>query len=161
MTKWLERQEKVIQHSAFLSRRQQGHQPSSLTQNDIGPPHPYSQKVKLARNPKKGNVHFDVLARDYGALDFQDALADFIAQHNHPGRSGGALRDLAHDTHIPFTRVPVHHNIKFVKRGDLKELEIADVAHARPEQSDSRGRIIPARFDTVLVKNSKGKSDLQ
>ena len=160
MTKWLERQEKVTQHAAFISRRQQGHQQISPPQNHIGPPRPCPQKVKLAQTPKKGRIHFDVLANDYGAVDFQDALADFIAQHNHPGRSGAALRDLAHDTHIPFTRVPVHHSIKFTKRSEFKQSEIADVVLVRPEQSDSRGRIIPARFDTVLVQSSTGKLDL-
>jgi len=115
------------------------------------------------RNTLKKSKSLDILARDYGALNFQDALADFIVQINHPGVSGGTLRDRAHNTHIPFARVPVYHKIKFIKSGNSNESasEIADVVHVRPEQRDSRGRIIPARFDTVLVESSKGESDLQ
>ena len=160
MTKWLERREKVLQHSRFITPRPQNHQPSSPARNVIGPPRAYAQKVKMAQKPESRQVLFDILARDYGALDFQDMLADFIAQLNYPGVSGGALRVRAHDTHIPFTRVPVYHKIKFTKIGDFNEIEIADVVHIRPEQKDSRGRIIPARFDTVLVETSKGQSDL-
>lgn len=110
----------------------------------------------MAQKPEQKQVAFDALARDYGALDFQDALADFIAQLNNPGMSGGALQDRAHDTHIPFARVPVYHKIKFTKIGDFNELEIADAVHVRPEQKDSHGRIIPSRFDTVLVETCKG-----
>jgi len=32
-----------------------------------------------------------------------------------------------------------------------------DVVHVRPEQNDSRGRIIPGRFDTALVNGNKGR----
>lgn len=160
MTKWLERREKVLQHSASVAQRQQRLQPSLLARNDIGPPRACPQKVKMAKKPENRRIPFNVLAREYGALDFQDALADFIAQLNHPGLSRGALQDRAHNTHIPFTRVPVYHKIKFTKNSTANESEIADVVHARPEQKDSRGRIIPARFDTVLVETSKGQLDL-
>jgi hypothetical protein len=110
----------------------------------------------MAKNPS-GRANFDVLAKDYGALDFQDALADFIAQHNHPGLSARALQDRSHNTLIPFIRVPVYHKIKFTSRSPLNKLEIADVVYIRPEQNDSRGRINPARFDTVVVESSKGQ----
>lgn len=158
MTKWLERREKVLHHSAFIIQKEQGHQPRSPARNHIGPPHACPQKVKMAKNPEKRQVHFDILVRDYGALEFQDMLAEFIAQLNHPHASGSALQDRAHDTHIPFMQVSVFHKIKFTRSGNLNnELEIADVVHIRPDQKDSRGRIIPARFDTVLVESRKGQ----
>ena len=155
MTKWVERREKVVQHSAFIAK-QQGHQSNSPSQIIIGPPRACPQKVKMARNPEKKLVPFDALARDYGALEFQDMLADFIAQLNHPEATAGGLQIRAHDTHIPFSRVPVFHKIKFVKKGNFNESDISDVVHVRPEQKDSGGRIIPARFDTVVVQTSKG-----
>ena len=46
----------------------------------------------MAKAPEKRQVLFNILARDYGALDFQDMLADYIAQLNHPGVSKGALQ---------------------------------------------------------------------
>jgi hypothetical protein len=36
-------------------------------------------------------VSFEDLSEKYGAVDFQDCLADFIAQLNHPDTSAAAL----------------------------------------------------------------------
>ena len=159
MTTWLERREKVQYFSAFVDWRQQrGHDLRPPTRIAIGPPRAYTLTVKMTQKPSKKKVTFDSLANDFGALAFQDALAEFIAQLNYPGASRGALRNHAHNTHIPFSGVPVYHKIKFTARGDLKDTEIMDSVQVRPEQKDSRGRIIPARFDTVVVQGDKGNS---
>ena len=94
-------------------------------------------------------VSFNDLADKYRALDFQDALADFIAQINHPQASATALKALAEDTLLPFRAVPVFHKIKFVSTRDS---EIVDSVQVRPDQRDTRGRLIPSRFDTVIVR---------
>ncbi|KAH8978805.1 hypothetical protein EDB86DRAFT_3067224 [Lactarius hatsudake] len=94
-------------------------------------------------------VSFNDLTDKYGAFDFQDALADFIAQLNHPQASATALRALAEDTLLPFRHVPVFHKIKFVSTPDR---DIIDVVHVRPDQKDTRRRTIPSRFDTVIVR---------
>jgi hypothetical protein len=159
MTKWLERQEKVLQQVTFITQGQDGHQLSSPTWNHIGPPHTCPQRLKMAQNPERRQVPFNILATEYGALDFQDMLAKFIAQLNHPRVSGGALQNHTHDTHIPFTHVPVFHKIKFTTSNTFNKTEIADIVHVWPEQKDSCGRIIPARFDTILVETSKGQLD--
>jgi hypothetical protein len=152
MTRWLERREKILQFqlSGLIG---QGQQPGSLAPNNSGPTHP--RKLSMAKHPH-GRAHFDVLARDYGAPDFQDALADFIAEYNHPGLSTRGLQDRSHNTLIPFIHVPVYHKIKFTNK-----FEIVDVIHIRPEQKGTRGQIIPARFDTVIVEGGKGQSDLR
>ena len=49
----------------------------------------------MTRNPTVKAVSFDDLAHHYGAIDFQDAIADFIAQFNNPRASGASLRALA------------------------------------------------------------------
>jgi hypothetical protein len=102
----------------------------------------------MAQHPTLKTVSFDDLARRYGAVDFQDALADFIAQFNNPTASRASLSTLAADTLIPFRSVSVHHRIKFT---DLDRSKIIDSVQVRPEQKDTQGRLIPARFDTVLV----------
>ena len=150
MTRWLERREKIQQLSSFINLREEW-ELRLPAQKAIGPPRVDALTLKMAQNPSKKRVLFDVLARDYGAIDFQDALADFIALTNCPTASGAALRRLAHDTHIPFSGVPVYHNIKFRSSGEFEESEIVDVVHVRPEQKDTRGRIVPGRFDTVIV----------
>jgi Plavaka transposase len=160
MTQWLERREKIQQLSAFIDLGQEGEPQSPPVQKVIGPPHASALTLKMAQRPSKGRVPFDVLAGDYGALDFQDALADFIAQTNYPGASGAALRHRAHDTHIPFLGVPVYHNIKFRTSSEFEASTIVDVVHVRPEQKDTHGRIIPGRFDTVLV-NGRGPNGMR
>ena len=96
----------------------------------------------------------------YGALYFQDALADFIAQLNYAGASTAALRTHAADTLIPFRAVPVFHHIKFTD-SESGKAEIVDAVHIQPEQKDSRGRIIPSRFDTVFVRTKGNKGDFR
>ncbi len=109
----------------------------------------------MTQYPSKPRVLFNDLARNYGALDFQDALADFIAQVNCPGASEGVVQCHTYDMHIPFTGVPVYQKIKFTKSSEYKGSDIVDVVHAWLEQKDSHGWIIPAHFDTVLV-NGRG-----
>jgi hypothetical protein len=105
----------------------------------------------MTRHPSVKTVSFDTLQIQYGALKFQDALADFIAQINFPEARGSALRTRAEDTLIPFQGVPVYHVVKFTETEESSET--IDSVHVRPEQKDTRGRIVPPRFDTVFVEN--------
>lgn len=101
----------------------------------------------MTQHPTLRRVSFNDIAYEYGAVDFQDALGDFLAHLRDPLVSGRALRVRGENTLIPFRHVPVFHKIKF-RNGDGV---IVDGIHIRPEQVDTHGRIIPARFDTVLV----------
>ena len=151
MTTWLERREKILLHTAFVKWRQHKHPIQPQTRRIPEPPRVPTQTIKMALSPVK-SVTFDVLASNYGAIGFQDALADFLARLNHPSVSVSALRQRAADTLIPFRSVPVFHNIKFTKIGDSGKSEISDSAHARPETVDTNSRVLPARFDTVIVR---------
>jgi len=148
MTKWLECREKIQDFSAFINQGQEQGEMGSPHQKPIGPPCACALTLKMAKLPSKKSVLFDVLARDYGALDFQDVLADFIALANYPRASRSALRQRTHDTHIPFSGMPIYHNIKFIK---VVEPEIVDTVTIQSEQEDSHEWIMLGRFDTVLV----------
>ena len=149
MTTWLERREKVQQHTAFLAWRRRAGQESAITSKTIGPPIPTPHSVKMARNPSAKAVSFDDLTRRYGAAYFQDALADFVAHINYPDASAAARRARAADTLIPFRAVPVYHKIKFTSNATL---DIINAVHVRPEQRDIHGRIVPSWFDTVIIE---------
>ncbi|KAH9173192.1 hypothetical protein EDB89DRAFT_2113987 [Lactarius sanguifluus] len=151
MTAWLERREKIQQHAKFIAWRQRAPHDNTQHSEPIGPSKPVPRTIQMARNPSLKAVSFNDLADKYRAFDFQDALADFIAQLNHPQASATALRALAEDTLLPFCHVPVFHKIKFVSMPDS---EIIDVVHVRPDQRDARGRTIPSRFDTVIVRGT-------
>ncbi|KAH8979694.1 hypothetical protein EDB83DRAFT_2242602 [Lactarius deliciosus] len=149
MTAWLERREKIQQHMMFIAWRQRTQYDDTQYSEPTGPSRPVPRTIQMARNPSLKAVSFNDLADKYGAFDFQDALADFIAQLNHPQASATALRALAEDTLLPFRHVPVFHKIKFVSTPDR---DIIDVVHVRPDQKDTRRRTIPSRFDTVICK---------
>ncbi|KAH9059234.1 hypothetical protein EDB87DRAFT_1539273, partial [Lactarius vividus] len=164
MTLWLECHEKLQQHTAFIKFQQQPEAEQQRSQSPIGPPGPVPRSVKMTRNPSAKAVSFDDLSRKHGTVDFQDALADFIAQTNHPEASAAALRTLAADTLIPFRCVPVFYRIKYTS-SDTSTV-IADAVHVRPEQRDTYGRLIPSRFDTVIVRGhhrgrARGNNGLQ
>ncbi|KAH9019702.1 hypothetical protein EDB84DRAFT_1624592 [Lactarius hengduanensis] len=144
MTAWLERREKIQQHMMFIAWRQRAQYDDTQYSEPTGPSKPVPRTVQMARNPSLKAVSFNDLADKYGAFDFQDALADFIARLNHPQASATALRGLAEDTLLPFRHVPVFHKIKFVSTPDL---DIIDVVHVRPDQKDARRRTIPSCFD--------------
>ncbi|KAH9005590.1 hypothetical protein EDB86DRAFT_3061765 [Lactarius hatsudake] len=148
MTTWLERREKVLQHTAFIKRRQQPVAEERSSQPPIGPSGPVPRSVKMTRNPSAKAVSFDHLSEKHGAIDFQDVLADFIARVNHPEASAAALRTLAANTLIPFRSVPIFYRIKFTSNSTST---VIDVVHVRPEQRDTHGRPVPSRFDTAIV----------
>ena len=102
----------------------------------------------MARNPTLKAVSFHDLAHNYGAIDFQDAITDFIAQFNNPRASGASLHSLASNVLIPFCFIHMHHRFKF---SNLDDSEIVDGVQVWPEQKDACGLRIPSRFDTVLV----------
>ncbi|KAF8257053.1 hypothetical protein EI94DRAFT_1819257 [Lactarius quietus] len=111
----------------------------------------------MAKQPSLKAVSFDDLACKYGAIDFQDTLADFIAQTNHPTTSGAALSQLATDMLIPFCSVPVHHKIKFSNSDDS---EIVDSIQIWPEHKDVHGHPVAACFDTALIRGKAQDSSL-
>ncbi len=158
MTTWLERREKVQQHAIRIkSQQQQQHFPASApSQRAIStPPQPSTRYLKMTRNPTLRRVSFEDVIINYGAIDFQDLLGDFLAHLREPHLSGRALRDHGENTLIPFRHIPVFHKIKFTN-GDGA---VIDSVHIRPEQVGTHGRIIPARFDTVLVRTGRQPSN--
>lgn len=168
MTTWLERREKVQRHAAFIKREQGGdHDSDELgTQTDLATPtgalQAHNGYLRMPQHPTVKAVPFDDLVRKYGAIDFPDALADFIARTNHPGASTGTLRGRAGDTLIPFRTVAVFHRIRFVAStrasADCEKTETVDAVNATPARIDLHGRIIPSRFDTVLVHNGQDRA---
>jgi len=158
MTAWLERREKVRTHMAFVEWRQQSHLTSPPTfTTSIGPLQVGARYLKMTQHPTIKAVTFEDLAASYGAVDFQDTLADFIALINYPSASAAALRTRAADTLLPFRSVPVFHRVIFASRENSEDSEIIDSVVIRPEQKDTHGRIVPERFDTVLVR---GRQDI-
>ena len=152
MTIWLERREKIERHTEFINWRKQDTRCDPPSQTPIGPPCAPAQRVQIARNPSvKAKTVYNIIGM-YGVVDFADALGDFIAGVLNDLVPGHATRYRGENIYLPFSRVPVYHTMKFTKICSLGQSEIVDAVHARPERRDSRGRIVPSHFDTVLIK---------
>ena len=154
MTTWLERREKVQQHLLMVNQQREAQDaPRGHPTSPIGPPCVGRRSLKMSVKPSLRAVPFDDLVYRYGAVGFQDAMAMFIAKLDHPGMTGNALQAHADNTLLPFTSVSVFHKIKFTSltSPNSKKPEIVDAVHIRAEQQDSSGRMVPSRFDTVLV----------
>ena len=150
MTTWLQRREKIQQRAASVEQ-QQRERPRVGTVTPIGPPQACHGYLRMTKNPTFKSVSFDALDKEYGAADFQDALADFIACTNYPGASRAALRKEAEDTLLPFRAVPVFQKVKFTAQNRDKS-EVVDSVHVKP---DSDGEGTSSRFNTVLVRNGQ------
>ncbi|KAI0055548.1 hypothetical protein BV25DRAFT_1815428 [Artomyces pyxidatus] len=152
MTKWLERKEKVLAHEKFVAWRIE-----QAKQTPLGQSQP---RIHIARHPIVKSAKFSVLQDQYGAVDFEPALYNLIMQIRNPHLTTRQLsRQPIEEKTLPFRSVAVFHNIKFWNR-DPQEREQApdtrDAAHVRPAYEDSRGRLVPGRFDTVLVDMGDG-----
>ncbi|KAH8994678.1 hypothetical protein EDB86DRAFT_3064651 [Lactarius hatsudake] len=153
MTTWLECQEALHQHAVFIEWCKGEHSES------LSPPLAYPRPNLtlypfMATHPSEKGVTFDGLFDRYGAADFQDAIADFIVQHNDPGLSAAAAWRRADNTLIPFRRVSVFHKVKFANHNHSDPRTTVDVLHIRPEARNCHGNAItPGRFDTALVKH--------
>jgi hypothetical protein len=159
MTMWLERREKVRQRAALIERQQQDDRCRRSVILPIGPPQPQHGYLKMAQHPTIKAVSFDDLATKYGAVDFMDALGDFIAAVNNPGVSAATSRARAEDTLIPFRAVPIFHRIRFVASNNDDKSYTVDAVYVRPEQIDSHARTVPSRFDTVLIYNGQDRAE--
>jgi hypothetical protein len=154
MTAWLERREKIHRHAAYIRSQELG-QVHERTEKPMGPPGARTYLIEMTRYPSVNRVGYNDLLLKYGATFFQDELGDFIAAHRSTAGSAAANRARGGETWIPFRTVPVYHKVKFVARDSDGKSNVVDTIHARPEQVDSQGRLVPARFDTVFVHSSQ------
>ena len=148
MTTWLQHREAVDQHTTFIEWCKDRF-PALPTLPSAYPTRGLTLFPFLATNPSEKGVTFKGLSHRYRAIDFQDALADFIVQHNFPGLSVTIAQRCADNTLLPFRQVSVFHKIKFTNC--TMDGEIIDALHIRPSTCNRQGNI-PGRFDTALVK---------
>ncbi|KAL7279210.1 hypothetical protein ACG7TL_007050 [Trametes sanguinea] len=113
----------------------------------------------IARNPSVKALTFEAAVTRYAASFFRDALARFVVQYRQPDLSWRQIERASASVYFNFRSIPVFHKIKYLL-DDVQGFGLVephrDVVHARPARQDSRGRPVPARFDTVLVNDGTG-----
>jgi hypothetical protein len=76
---------------------------------------------------------------------------------NHPNMQRAELERQLDNIRIPFTRLPVWHRIKFLRKDPVTDKKsTSDSIHSRPSQVRKQG-ILPSRFDTALVNGGTGE----
>lgn len=161
MTRWLERREKVVRHEKYINWRLAGSPPRPPTDGHVDGPKPH---LIMARHPTLKAVPLSRVKADYGAVFFEAAIARFIVQYHQPNLSHAQIEQAAGSVYLRFQSLPVYHKIKFwnpdpFERSDQEGTR--DAVHVRPIRQDSRGRNVPARFDTVLVNVGSGIEGVQ
>ncbi|KAG1846300.1 hypothetical protein C8R48DRAFT_750603 [Suillus tomentosus] len=127
----------------------------------------FGRKQVMVKHPSAKSVSLEMLATDYGATHFRDALAHYIAQQSR-GNDPTPLHDhalnvLAHDIHFPFHRLPVFHKIKWCSvdaRGYGDAHITLDSVHAKPRRKFG-SHVIARRSDTALVRLGANLKDLR
>ena len=157
MTVWLERREKVLQLESYHKWRLDRQSTILLRSTDMA----YNGTLTLTKWPSAWAVKLGDIINQYGAKFFQEALRCYIVlvRHSGPPLTRTQVERQILYTNLPFTAVSVYYRLKFTAPGDTiaaKRVTL-DSIHARPERRTKKGKVIPARFDTVLLKVGPGK----
>ena len=114
----------------------------------------------MPKHPSTRGVSLETLQTNYGALYFEAALAQFVAQYQNPQFTKAQIEWAASNIHIPFQKLSVFHHIKYVSHdpyGLENEENIVNSIHAQPACSNKYGKVIPSRFDTGLMNYKDGR----
>ncbi|KAI0055661.1 hypothetical protein BV25DRAFT_1815297 [Artomyces pyxidatus] len=165
MTRWLQRKEQILRHEKYIAwqiKNLQAAAPPHLATPAAAAP-PIQSTTRIARFPNVKSASFQQLGQIWGAVDFEPALLSFILQLRNPGLTGRQIaqrRAEMGDAKLPFRSVATYHTIKFTLADPQERKgapDVRDAAHARPAYHDTRDRLVPGRFDTVLVDTGAGE----
>ncbi|KAJ3920759.1 hypothetical protein F5877DRAFT_37399 [Lentinula edodes] len=177
MTRWLERREKIMYHTNYISWRlaeassPSNHNTTSIPTTITSHVHqrydfPGAQRtlVDMTCSFTQKVTHFptvkhvllskleDIRANGHCAVQFTHALKCFFVQFRYPDIPPNQINDWAQFVVLPFTSLPVWHKIKYVNT-ELFGKKTLDSFSAHPSISKPSGQLVKScRFDTVLVK---------
>ncbi|KZT63719.1 hypothetical protein DAEQUDRAFT_679874 [Daedalea quercina L-15889] len=165
MTKWLERREKVLQHSKYIewclhraaSQEISGQAEAAVAEKVTRwrpPDLACSLDHHMTKWPTRNAVSITELMSPggYGMSFFMAALARFVVELNSPTLTRSQVEDHAVPVRFPFTNLPVFHKIKFRNMLYFGN-DTLDSIHASPQRVGASGNILaPSWFDTALVR---------
>lgn len=159
MTLWLERREKMIEYQERVKWRLAGRPLPSVipVPRSIGVS--FQRFHRMAKAPSMRGVDLPTIVESYGASQFEESLAEFIALRRSDGsKSWEQLRRAAASINISNCSFSVYHFIKYTIQDPFRTPStiIVDAIHAKPARMNARDETIPARFDTALVSLADG-----
>ena len=156
MTTWLERKEKILRHDQFIKWRLDG-SPLPKVQEWLPPGLELDRRLSVAKHPTVHAVSISQLQNQYGANFFSDALQRYVALKIYPNIAAAQMERLLTEIRLPFRTLPVWHKIRYLREDPYTHISAtADAVHVRPGRKDARGRVVPGRFDMVLVNEGTG-----
>ncbi len=159
MTLWLERKEKIHRHQKYILWCENGRLAPPRIEW-LPPGLDLVRVLSMAKHPTAGRVFISDIIDEYGARNFLAALSRYVVLTNYPDISSQQLEDKIQNLHLAFGSLPVWHRIKFLRTDPFtKVTSTADSIHIQPSKFDSRERMVPGRFDTVLVNLNDGQSE--
>ena len=160
MTAWLDRRERVLLHEKFIRRRHLLSESTSVPSPPRLPPLVYPRNIRMALRPSAYGVTVERIVDQYGAVDFVAALSHFVIHVQHPEYSRIDVERAAATLHLPLTKLPVFHRIKFVTQDpfslNLSADIVVDAIHCEPSRCDKYGYAVPGRFDTAVINHPGG-----
>ena len=166
MTHWLDQKECVMHHKKYIHHWLET---SFNMPFHIQKPLPSlipGCRQQMAKHPTHQGVPIEVICTKYSATQFIPALSHFIAQYQHPEYSKAQVKAASTSIHIPFSKISVFHCLKFVSYdiyslNPLDEIVVNSI-HTDPVHFDKYKKVVPGRFDTVVVqvKDSNGGTSL-
>jgi hypothetical protein len=165
MTLWLDRKERMMQHAKYI-RRHHDLETSFNTPLHIQKPIPSlipERRQRLAKHPTHRGIPIEVICEKYGATQFIPALSRFIAQYQHPEYSKAQVEATSKAIHIPFSKVPIFHRLKFTSYDvhSLNPLDeiVVDSIHIDPAHFDKHMNVVPGRYDTAVIRIKDSQDD--
>ncbi|KAL0574790.1 hypothetical protein V5O48_007182 [Marasmius crinis-equi] len=161
MVAWLERREKIHRHMKYIDFLLSDSSSPPLLYG-VTPGVSFERTMKLTIHPSMKALPFPRLSSTYGATYFRDALARYVVGLRNPHLTLQAQIAQARQLYIPFASVQVWHRMKWTTPDIYSSVEhgtvVVDSAHVIPARKNTRGKMVPGRFDTVLV-NVAGAGD--
>ncbi|KAF8259731.1 hypothetical protein EI94DRAFT_1773877 [Lactarius quietus] len=155
MTTWLDRCERILRHEQYIQWRLSG--ASILTHIDLDLRSLNKLNPSMTKHPSQSAVSLKALQVLYGALLFKVALRRFISSMKDQTQSCQQLECTLWQHHLPFTRLPIWHIVKFTCIDPVTgACSTSDSIHVQPAKYDKSNRFIPGCFDTALINEGNG-----
>ena len=150
MTKWVERGEKMFQLAVDMDGRK-----SSDTRDFRWDPLVFIDGLvqTTTKHPSSRALLMAEITEQYNATLFEHALQQLQVKLTMPALRGRAFHNYVINAQLPHLLFYPYHKIKFIHPREGKNA--FDSIVAKPAAT-VRGQVIPARFDTAIVKTDSG-----
>lgn len=149
MTTWLTRRENVAMFESYISM---GPVPSPIKAGVLK--NTYGFGISIPKSPSSGNIPLHMIMQKHNCPGFQFQLKTFLDDLLPPNQKH--KKRLLQGAYLPFTNVDIIHSFKLSSPGVGDEAVIVrDWVKAQPVTRNKKTKkLIPARFDTVIVLQS-------